>query len=112
MMKTEYALNKEHAEELSKLILENPTLRVIAWIDSEGINDEYTHWAGNFEKPYLETIAYSEIKEHYVDKEPDDYENCYAYYGSVADTWDDGTVKKKAAEIPWEDVIAVKVSAT
>jgi len=110
-MKTEYELNKEHAEELSKLILENPTLRVIAWISSEGITDEYTRWAGNFEKPHLETIAYSEAEKHYIERESDDYEDCYAFYGNVADKWDDETLKKKAAEIPWEDVIAVKVSA-
>lgn len=105
-------LNREYALKLSKLILDNPNMRVVAWIRSEGVSDDYAYWAGCLHKPSIETIAYSEIKEHYVDKEPDDYENCYAYYGSVADTWDDETLKKKAAEIPWEDVIAVKVSAT
>lgn len=112
MMKTEYELNKEHAEELSKLILENPTLRVIAWIDSEGVTSDYAYWGGNLDKPQIETIAYSEPKGHYVERESDDYEDCYAFYGNVADKWDDETLKKKAALIQWEDVIAVKVSAT
>ena len=110
-MKTEYELNKEHAEELSKLILENPTLRVIAWIDSEGINDDYAYWGGNLQKPCIQTIAYSERIEQYIDQENNDYEDCYAFYGGVADKWDDETLKKKATEIPWEDVIAVRVSA-
>ena len=111
-MKTEYELNKEHAEELSKLILENPTLRVIAWIDSEGVSDDYAYWGGNLNKPYIETIAYSEAEEHYIERENNDYEDCSAYYGSDADYWDDETLAKKASEIPWEDVIAVRVSAT
>lgn len=111
-MKTEYELNKEHAEELSKLILENPTLRVIAWIDSEGISNENAYWGGNLNKPHIETIAYSERIERYIERENDNYENCYAFYGGVADKWDDETLKKKAALIPWEDVIAVRVSAT
>lgn len=112
LMKKEYEFNREHAEELSKLILENPTLRVIAWIDSEGISDEYAYWGGNLNKPCIETIAYSEIMEHYIERENDDYEDCYDFYGGIADNWDDETLKKKAALIPWEDVIAVRVSAT
>lgn len=110
-MKTENELNREYATELSKLILENPTLRVIAWIDSEGITDEYAFWGGNLQKPCIQTIAYSEKEEHYIERENNDYEDCSSYYGSDADYWDDETLAKKAAEIPWEDVIAVKVSA-
>lgn len=110
-MKTEYELNKEYAEELSKLILENPTLRVIAWIDSEGISDEYDCWSGNLYKPRIQTIAYSEAREHYIERDGDDFEDCVSYYGYDAEDWDDDTLAKNAARIPWEDVIAVRVSA-
>ena len=111
-MKTGNELNREYAEELSTLILANPTLRVIAWIDSEGIDDEYAFWEGHLDKPCLETIAYSNIDEHYFRRDGNDWEDCMEYYGSDADDWDDDTLAKKAAEIPWEDVIAVRVSAT
>ena len=111
-MKTENELNREYAKELSKLILANATLRVMAWIDSEGISDDYACWGGNLGMPQIQTIAYSKADEHYIERENNDYEDCYAFYGSVADNWDDETVKKKAAEIPWEDVIAIRVSAT
>ncbi len=111
-MKTEYELNREHAKELSKLILENPTLRVIAWIDSEGISDEYACWGGNLNKPCIQTIAYSEAHEHYIERVGNDLEDCVNYYGYDAEDWDDDTLAKKAALIPWEDVIAVNVSIT
>ena len=111
-MKTEYELNKEYAEELSKLILENPTLRVIAWIDSEGISDDYAYWGGNLQKPCIQTIAYSEAHEQYIERDGNDREDCANYYSYDARYWDDDTLAKKAAEIPWEDVITVRVSAT
>ena len=40
-MRTEYEINRENAKELARLMLENPTMRVIAWIDPEGISDDY-----------------------------------------------------------------------
>lgn len=87
-------------------------MRVVAWIRSEGVSDDYAYWAGCLHKPSIETIAYSEGQEHYIHRDGNDYEDCSSYYGGVADYWDDETLKKKAAEIPWEDVIAVSVSAT
>lgn len=33
-------MNKDNALELSKLILDNPNLRVISWISSDGIDGQ------------------------------------------------------------------------
>jgi hypothetical protein len=48
----------------------------------------------------------------YHTKEGDDYEDCYNYYGWECDDWNDEELAEKAKAIPWEDVIAVRVSAT
>ena len=40
------------------------------------------------------------------------YEDCWSYYGGETDDWDDETLEQKSKEIPWEEVIAVNVSAT
>ena len=107
----ESELNREYAIELSKLILDNPKMRVIVWIDSENISNAYGSWAGSFsQQPYIETIAYSEAREIWVSKEKDDVENCYNYYGYDAEKWPDEELTEKAKLIPWEDVIAVNVS--
>ena len=109
-MKLESELNREYAIELSKLILDNPKMRVIAWIDSENISDDYGCWAGNLRsKPCIETIAYSEVREIWVSKGKDDFENCYDYYGWDVENWSDEELAEKAKQIPWEDVIAVSV---
>ena len=109
-MKLESELNREYAIELSKLILDNPKMRVIAWIDSEDISNDYGCWAGNLHgKPYIETIAYSKVREVWVSKENDDFEDCYNYYGHDAEKWSDEELAEKAKLIPWEDVIAVNV---
>lgn len=42
----ETELNREYAEKLSKLILDNPELPVVAWISSDGISDDYAYWRG------------------------------------------------------------------
>lgn len=110
-MRTESEINRENAMELSRLILENPKMRVIAWIGSDGICDDYASYAGDLGKPRIQTIAYSEANEHYIEKDGDDYEDCYSYYGDVSDDWTDEELKQKAAAIPREDVIAVCVSA-
>ena len=109
-MKLESELNRKYAIELSKLILNNPKMRVIAWIDSENISDDYGCWAGNLRsKPCIETIAYSKVREVWVSKENDDFEDCYSYYGYDAEKWSDEELTEKAKLIPWEDVIAVNV---
>lgn len=109
-MKSENELNREYAIELSKLILDNPKMRVIVWISSEDISDDYSSWAGNFHsKPHIETIAYSEAWEIWVRKEDDDFEDCCGYYGGDAENWSDEELAEKAKQIPWEDVIAVNV---
>lgn len=110
VMKSENELNREYAIELSKLILDNPKLRVVVWIDSEDISDDYDSWAGNFHnKPHIETIAYSEAREVWVSKENDVFEGCYSYYGYDVEDWSDEELEEKAKQIPWEDVIAVSV---
>jgi len=112
-MKHESEINRENAEKLSRLILENPGMRVIAWIDPEGITDEYAWWAGNLNDACIETIAFSIANETYIEKSGSDYDDCYGYYGNCAvDEWDDEKLKQMAGEIPWERIIAIKVSAT
>ena len=110
-MKAESEINKRNAEELSSLILDNPDLRVIAWIDTEGISDDYGYMAGNIYKPGIETIVVGSDDAYYL-KENDVYEDCYNYYGCICDDWTDEELEEKAKTIPWEDVIAVRVSAT
>lgn len=111
-MKTEHEINRENALELSRLILENPKLRVVAWINSEGIGDENCFWRGNMGKPEKQFIVLSEWQGCWIEKDGDDYEDCYGYYGADADNWDDDELERKAKEIPWEEVIAVNVSIT
>lgn len=109
-MKSENELNREYAIELSKLILDNPKMRVIVWIKSDDISDDYGSWAGNLHgKPHIETIAYSEAREIWVSRENEDFEDCYNYYGWDAEKWSDEELAEKAKQIPWEDVIAVNV---
>ncbi len=107
---TENEINKKHAEKLSELILSNPTLRVIALVDTDGINNDYACMVCNLYEPSIETIAvnYDNV---YITKEDDDYEDCYQYYGCECDDWTDETLAEKAKAIPWEDVIAIRVSA-
>lgn len=103
--------NKAYAEKLSKLILDHPDLRVIAWMDTEGIYDDYSYMAGNLYEPCIETIVIGHDNS-YRTKDGDAYEDCYHYYGYECDDWTDEELEEKAKAIPWEDVIAVKVSAT
>ncbi len=109
-MRTENEKNKEYAEKLSALILNNPDLRVVVKIDTDGITDDYGWMAGNLYEPKIETIAvnYDNV---YITKEGDDYEDCLGYYGYDAEEWTDEELAEKAKAIPWEDVIAVAVSA-
>lgn len=109
-MKLESELNREYAIELSKLILDNPKMRVVVWISSEDISDDCGSWVGGFHsKPHIEAIAYSEVREIWVSKEKDDFEDCYNYYGYDAENWSDEELAEKAKQISWEDVIAVSV---
>ena len=109
-MKTENEKNKEYAEKLSALILNNPNLRVVALIDTDGIDDDYGYMVGNLHEPKIETIAVS-YDHVYITKEGYDYDDCYNYYGCECDDWTDETLAEKAKAIPWEDVIAISVSA-
>lgn len=106
----EYEQNKAYAEKLATLMANHPDMRVIAWIDTDGINDDYSYMAGNLYEPTVETIAvnYDNV---YITKEGDDYEDCLNYYGYDADEWTDEEIAEKAKTIPWENVIAVRVSA-
>lgn len=109
-MKTEYQKNKEHAEKLSNLILNNPNLRVIVMIDTDGIDDDYGYMAGNLYEPSIEKIAvnYDNV---YHTEEGEPYDDCYNHYGCECDEWTDEELEEKAKAIPWEEVIAVRVSA-
>lgn len=108
-MVKESELNRQYAEKLSRLILENPTMRVIAWIETDGINDDYGYMAGNLYEPRIETIAVN-YEDCYITKDGDDYEDCYNYYGCECDDWGEAMLYEKARAIPWENVIAIRVS--
>ncbi|MBQ1915673.1 MAG: hypothetical protein II178_10730 [Selenomonadaceae bacterium] len=98
-MKKEYETIRENAMKLSQLILDNPNTRVVAWIDSEGINDEYPYWAGNLGKPEKMFVVYSEIEEHWLEKDGNAYEDCWSYYGGETDDWDDETLVSRLVHI-------------
>lgn len=108
---TENEKNKIYAEKLSKLILDHPNLRVIAWIDTDGINDDYSCMAGYLYEPCIETIVIGH-DDLYRTKDGNAYEDCYHYYGWECDEWSDEELEEKARAIPWEDVIAIRVGAT
>lgn len=106
----ESEMNKAHAEKLTTLITNHPNMRVIAMIDTDGINDDYGYMVGNLYEPRIETIAvnYDNV---YITKEGNDYEDCCNYYGCECDDWTDETLTEKAKAIPCEDVITISVSA-
>ena len=52
--------------------------------------------------------SYSEYMYH--EKEDSPYDDCGHYYGwKEVDEWTDEEIEEKAKQIPWEDVIAVRV---
>jgi hypothetical protein len=105
----EYELNKAYAEKLSILIANHPDMRVIAWIDTDGISDDYSCMAGKLYEPCIETLIIGKDNVYYS-KEDSPYDDCCHYYGcKELDEWTDEEIEKKAKQIPWEDVIAVRV---
>lgn len=103
--------NREYAKKLTELMMENPDLRVIAWIDTDGINDDYSCLAGDLYEPCIEALIIGK-DDMYHSKEDSPYDDCGHYYGwNEVDEWTDEEIEQKAKEIPWEDVIAVRVSA-
>ena len=110
-MRTKNDINRENAKELSRLIAENKQLRVIAWINSDGITDEHPSFAGNIESPCIKDIFYSHDTSSYVERKGVDLEDCYNYYGEIVNSWTDEEIAAYAKEIPWEHVITFNVSA-
>ena len=105
----EFELNKAHAEKLATLMKEHPDLRVIAWIDTDGISDDYSCIAGNLFEPCIETLIIGK-DDMYHSKEDSPYDDCGNYYGwNEIYEWTDEEIEEKAKEIPWEDVITVRV---
>ena len=107
-MRKESEINKANAEKLAKLMIEHPDLRVIAWIDTDGIFDDYCCIAGNLNEPCIETLIIGK-DDMYHSKEDSPYDDCFNYYGCECDDWTDEELEAKAKAIPWEDVIAVRV---
>ena len=110
-MKKESELTLKYAMELSRLILENPQMRVVMWIYSDGISNDYASWCGKLGKPEIKEITIDANNEHWVERENDSYEDCYQVYGDETEDWNDEEIERKAREIEWEKVIAVNVSA-
>lgn len=104
----ESELNRRNAKKLSELILNHPDLRVIAWIDTDGIYDDCCCVAGNLNEPCIETLVVGK-DDMYHSKEDSPYDDCFNYYGCECDDWTDEELEEKAKAIPWEDVIAVRV---
>ena len=107
-MRTESEINKANAEKLAKLMTEHPDLRVVAWIDTDGISDDYSCLAGDLYEPCIETLIVGK-DDMYHSKEDSPYDDCFNYYGCECDDWTDEELEAKAKAIPWEDVIAVRV---
>ena len=106
---TEYEKNKTYAYKLATLMSVHPDLRVIAWIDTDGISDDYCSVAGNLYEPHIETLIIGKDN-MYHSKEDSPYDDCGNYYGwKEVDEWTDEEIEEKAKQIPWEDVIAVRV---
>lgn len=104
----ESELNKAHAEKLATLMANHPDMRVIAWIDTDGLSDDYYCVAGNLNEPCIETLIVGK-DDMYHSKEDSPYDDCSNYYGCECDDWTDEELEEKAKAIPWEDVIAVRV---
>ena len=105
----EYELNKVYAEKLATLIANHPDMRVIAWIDTDGISDDYSCMAGNLNEPCIETLIIGK-DDMYHSKEDSPYDDCGNYYGwNEVYEWTEEEIEEKAKQIPWEDVIAVRV---
>lgn len=105
----ESELNRDYAEKLATLIANHPDMRVIAWIDTDGISDDYCCVAGNLNEPRIETLIIGK-DDMYHEKEDSPYDDCGHYYGwKEVDEWTDEEIEEKAKQIPWEDVIAVRV---
>ena len=105
----EYKQNKAFAEKLSILMANHPDMRVIAWINTDGIDDDYCCVAGNIYEPHIETLIIGK-DDAYHEKEDSPYDDCCNYYGwKEVDKWTDEEIEEKAKQIPWEDVIAVRV---
>lgn len=100
--------NRDYAEKLATLMTNHPDMRVIAWISTDGIDDDYCCIEGNLREPRIETLVFG-YDEMYHSKENDSYEDCYNYYGYVCDDWSDEKLEEKARAIPWEEVIAIPV---
>ncbi len=108
-MTKENEQNKAYAEKLAALMTNHPNMRVIAWIDTDGINDDYCCAAGNIYEPHIETLIIGK-DDMYHEKEDSPYDDCGNYYGwNEVDEWSDEEIEEKAKQIPWEDVIAVRV---
>ena len=106
----EYEQNKAYAEKLSALMADHPDLRVMAWIDTDGIYDDYSCVAGNLYEPCIETLIVGK-DDMYHQKEDSPYDDCFNYYGCECDNWSDEELEEKAKTIPWEEVITVRVGA-
>lgn len=105
----EYEQNKAYAEKLATLMVNHPDMRVIAWINTDDISDDYSCIAGNLYEPYIETLTIGKDNMYYP-KEGSSYEDCCNYYGyEEVDAWTDEEIEEKAKQIPWEDVIAIRV---
>ena len=101
--------NRVYAEKLAALMANHPNMRVIVWIDTYGINDDYYGVVGNMHEPCIETLVIGKYGEYYK-KEDNPYDDCVNYYGlkEVYGRFDE-EIEEMAKQIPWEDVIAVKV---
>ena len=106
----EFELNKAYAEKLSILMANHPDMRVIAWIDTDGISDDYAYLAGNIYEPHIETMIIGKDDNMYYEKEDSPYDDCCHYYGwKEVDNWSDEEIEEQAKAIPGEDVIAGRV---
>lgn len=106
---------KDHIDELIKLIKENPDLRIVAMVDSEIVADDgFSWWIGSWGKAQVDEI-YSLNERLHIRSEDEDtlIENLF-YNMDVADDLTDEVVyelaKKEISGYEWEKVITLKIN--
>ena len=106
-----------NTEKFLQLVKENPTLRIVASVESDVVADcDYCRWVGSFGDCYVDEIVAprdaekfyyksdSDINEYlvdmYYDKEP---------YASMSDEEFDKAIADMVEKLPWEKVICVNI---
>lgn len=115
-MKSEKAINQQNnLKELIKLMQDNPTLRVVAMVNSDVVADDgYGWWIGNFGEVSLEEIYSTEYKIYIKSEDEEELlEEIVESYDTELDLSSDHIYKKAEEDLNklnWEKVIVVNIT--